>query len=1019
MKYQISTEIIPQADRAEVNNKILMLIASNNLQGISHEQIFQAYTGNGGLHGLNRNDFESYSDFSKAKKEIEQGQFFTPPALCQKTVSAVPVSDTDTVADLTFGVGSFFNFMPVESNCYGCELDASAVKVASFLYPKANLIQNDIRFYRPEVKFDFIFGNPPFNLYWNIGKDKIISQLFYIDKAHATISEGGLMTLIVPQSFLSDEFIDGNIIKQVEAKFSFLCQAKIPANAFKAMGVSSFETKVMFFQKRSEHIAFSPYKHDEFVSFNPEMIKTNFILPALQAKKSVRHNLLFNTGMEAGENNYSRKNSAQRPNDGFAFQLRKLLFEIKTHPASRKKYAQAINLVEKFKTQVKPDGVSYEEWEKQKLTENKVLAHLKRSLYAALNPKPVRPGFYAIRHADGVRLYASGQENRDYLKAMNVTTWFPLVDLLNTDHPFHGHRFEKLLKPFAKQFEKKRKMLSVQRKPFSSLKNDKSISRFIKSYTFVKKDGSVNSLNEVQAGDLKLTLQKPYGSILAWQQGSGKTPAGYGVLSFKRNAFGNQFIVSTPLAATLTWEPFLKLQKENFIVVTCAADFDRIQPGQIVLIAITTVQKQLHYLKRFLKLNSHNAMLLFDESDYISSYNSKRSKAMRVFKKLPYKILTTGTTTRNNIAELYGQLELIFNNSYGFTSDSEFVYHEIRDKETGISIKSAPNDQQHLPFTGRTGFAQFKKSFSPTKSTVFGINKHNQDIYNRFHLEQVIGATIQTRQFKEVVGDGKYQMITHTVRQKKWEEDFYVEILEEFSKMLGLFYSSTGNQRKDSMLRIIRQINLLIKACSIPNLMTKTNDRPTKTSEIIRLLSKNDTRTMVGCITKRAVAYYQREIMKAFPDREVFVITGDTGSIKNRQLVIDEFEKTSNGVLISTQQALSESVNIPMCKEVIIESLRWNMPRVHQYIFRAIRFDSVGVTNVHFVVYERSIEVNLMALLADKERLNDFVKTLEIRGISDVFNEFALDMDFLDIIINRVQDDEGKMKLAWGKQKAA
>ena len=40
-----------------------------------------------------------------------------------------------------------FNFVPVESNAYGCEIDAKAYKVAHYLYPAANLVRDDIRSY--------------------------------------------------------------------------------------------------------------------------------------------------------------------------------------------------------------------------------------------------------------------------------------------------------------------------------------------------------------------------------------------------------------------------------------------------------------------------------------------------------------------------------------------------------------------------------------------------------------------------------------------------------------------------------------------------------------------------------------------------------------------------------------------------------------------------------------------------------------------------------------------------------
>ena len=44
-------------------------------------------------------------------------------------------------------------------------------------------------------------------------------------------------------------------------------------------------------------------------------------------------------------------------------------------------------------------------------------------------------------------------------------------------------------------------------------------------------------------------------------------------------------------------------------------------------------------------------------------------------------VLDTGTTTRNNIAELYSQFELLYNNSVNMTCWCDSIYHENRDKE--------------------------------------------------------------------------------------------------------------------------------------------------------------------------------------------------------------------------------------------------------------------------------------------------------------------------------------------------
>ena len=215
MKYPLPTEPIQQAARKQINEKLLYLIDNDACAAydISKADVFQAYTGRGGLHGLRRSDYNSYAAYSETKKEAENGQIFTPAYLCQFVVDCLQIGVDDLVADLTCGMGTFFNFLPNEHNAYGCELDIDAYKVAAFLYPQAHLENKDIRRYAPGVQFDYILGNPPYNLRWWVKEGKTyLSQLYYCIKAAELLKPLGILAVIVPTSFLGDTFTDGTMI---------------------------------------------------------------------------------------------------------------------------------------------------------------------------------------------------------------------------------------------------------------------------------------------------------------------------------------------------------------------------------------------------------------------------------------------------------------------------------------------------------------------------------------------------------------------------------------------------------------------------------------------------------------------------------------------------------------------------------------------------------------------------------------------------------------------------------------
>lgn len=419
-------------------------------------------------------------------------------------------------------------------------------------------------------------------------------------------------------------------------------------------------------------------------------------------------------------------------------------------------------------------------------------------------------------------------------------------------------------------------------------------------------------------------------------------------------------------------------------------------------------------LMRFVKLSSRKLCLIFDESDEITNPSSQRTRhILSVFRRLKYKILDTGTTTRNNIAELYSQFELLYNNSVNMTCWCDSIYHENKDK--AIECKNNPHYGE--PFPAFRGHILFKSCHCPGKATVFGIEKQNQDIYNKEELFELIGKTIITRKFRDFAGE-KYRIRTHTVSPSKGEHEVYRVIIEEFCRICELYYNSTGDTKKDAGLRLMRQIKLLIKACSVPHLISGYygDDYPSKTRYIDSLIRKIRGKVAIGCTTLAALELYEHHIRECFPDRPIYVVKGDV-SFKKRQCIVKEFDSTINGILICTQQSLSSSVNIPSCNDVILESLQWNIPKMEQFYFRFIRLDSKEMKDVHYVTYEDSVEQNLMALVLVKERLNEFIKTGEVKEQSEIFEEFDITMSVIDSLLIRTKDSEGKIHISWGSQR--
>ena len=998
--YAIIPQQIPRDKRAEVNEKILFAIDSGK-DLIPKESIYNCYTGIGGLHNLKQADFSSYHRYAEAKKEFEMGQFFTPHELCRSMVEVLSPTSSEMVLDMCCGMGNFFNHLPNLHNTYGFDIDGRAVTVARHLYPEAHIEKCDIQQYRPEQRFDVIIGNPPFNLKF----DCKLSQEYYMDKAYDVLNPAGFLMVIVPVSFMQSEFWEKTRVANINSSFSFVGQTKLNPDAFDSMGVHNFSTKVMVFLRRSRHIEMQPYNADEFIPM--EELKDR-VRKTRVMKQRIRIDLMRET------NRIDREEL-----EAFEYRLSKYMYELKAHAVLNRHIEKAEALVSKFRNQKPPENATNQqikEWERKKLTTGKVLGIIRK--YITSQHSVPRKEVALVKTSYGFKLkpYAPRLLDKVTHKAASINDLIlgraelPVPETVTERNRLQIRAAEKLIRRKQKQYE-------MQNLRFADMEEDVNLKEYLDRSTFINKDGEACEFTALQKHDLNLVLQKRY-ALLNWQQGSGKTAAVYYRARFllKFRKVRNAIILAPAIATNMTWIPFLSVNRERFRVIRAESDLTNVPEGMFLVVSTSMLGKLRRGLVRYVKQTSRKLCLVFDESDEITNPTSQRTRnILCIFRRLKYKILDTGTTTRNNIAELYSQFELLYNNSVNMVCWSPQVYHENKERE----IEEENNTDYGSPFPAFRGHVLFRACHCPGKATVFGIEKQNQDVYNKEELSEFIGKTVITRKFRDFAGE-KYKIQTHTVSPSDGEREVYRVIIEEFCRICELYYNSTGDAKKDAGLRLMRQIKLLIKACSVPHLIEgySGDGIPNKTKYIEKLVRKIPGKVAIGCTSIAAFDLYENHLRKCFPDRPVFVVKGDV-AFKRRQNIVTEFDSTINGILICTQQSLSSSVNIPACNQVILESLQWNIPRMEQFYFRFIRLDSKEMKDVHYVTYEDSVEQNLMALVLTKERLNEFIKTGEVKEQSEIFEEFDITMSVIDSLLVRTQDHEGKIHISWGSQRIA
>ena len=321
--------------------------------------------------------------------------------------------------------------------------------------------------------------------------------------------------------------------------------------------------------------------------------------------------------------------------------------------------------------------------------------------------------------------------------------------------------------------------------------------------------------------------------------------------------------------------------------------------------------------------------------------------------------------------------------------------------------------------TYNKGYKLFKESYIPEKITVFGVKQLTQDIYNLEDLKKLRDKTIITRTFEEVTGKELYKIKQVLCEMNDTEKSIYRIAIEKFYEMEYLF-SKTGNSRKDAMLKILHQLVLMLKICASPQIFKEYNSSklPGKFKEVIKLTDKfKNERVAIGVRHIEVANEYYKELKKQFPNRPIFLITGNKTTLEQRKSIVNELKNTKNGILISTQQALSASMNIDFVDKCIIAELHWNNAGMSQYYFRFIRYTSTRFKQVYFVTYKNSIETNLLKMVLAKDKFNLLMKDKELAD-EEIEEKFGIDSEMLKNLMYKEKTKDG-VKIRWGEQKVS
>ncbi len=244
--------------------------------------------------------------------------------------------------------------------------------------------------------------------------------------------------------------------------------------------------------------------------------------------------------------------------------------------------------------------------------------------------------------------------------------------------------------------------------------------------------------------------------------------------------------------------------------------------------------------------------------------------------------------------------------------------------------------------------------------------------------------------------------------------------MKDFNRVQWEYFNSTGNSRKDAMLKLMQQITLMLRVAAAPNTMNEyVGDTPLKIIAAVEMAAQWEHEIVaIGVRHQNVLNAYAEAIREYLPDRPLFTVTGSTRTFAQRRALRKTLRDSGNGILLCTQQSLPSSVNFEYVNKILIPEMHFNNSGMSQFYMRFIRYTSVEYKDIYFLNYTGSLESNLLQMVMAKEKINLFMKGQDT-DLDQIYEKFGVDYNLLVLLMRREVDKEGKFQIRWGEQMIA
>ena len=193
-------------------------------------------------------------------------EYYTPQNVVNKMwdlTKQYVKTDGAKVLEPSVGIGRFLENAPENTNFDVVEMNPVSAKITKILYPDANVTTGEFqeRFIDKEKnlpvknvdgEYDIVIGNPPYGQYSGrykgLGEGKKFARIeaYFINRGLDVLKENGVMTFIVPSSFLDGAITVGK--QEISKKCEILDAYRLPENTF---DTTSIGTDIIVLRKKT------------------------------------------------------------------------------------------------------------------------------------------------------------------------------------------------------------------------------------------------------------------------------------------------------------------------------------------------------------------------------------------------------------------------------------------------------------------------------------------------------------------------------------------------------------------------------------------------------------------------------------------------------------------------------------------------------------------------------------------------------------------------------------------------